>query len=85
MDRFNFDLAADRERRERLEAERQALKAAGVSSFHCYGCDHYLPYRDRSSHDRCRSCQSTRKAAYQRTYRAFKWISMAYLGHPPKT
>src|ERR1700733_706608 len=40
MDRLNFHLATDRARRERLEAEQQALKAVDVASFHCYDCDH---------------------------------------------
>jgi hypothetical protein len=68
MDRINFDLATDRARQERLDAERQALKAVGVASFHCYDCDHYLPYRERDRRGRCWSCQRTRKIPYQRKY-----------------
>jgi hypothetical protein len=42
-----------------------------------------VAYRDRSSYDRCRSCQSTRKAAYQRTYRAFRARAKAQGGQCP--
>jgi hypothetical protein len=83
MDRFNFDLAADRARRERLDAERQALKAVAVASFHCDDCDHYLPYRERARSGRCWSCQRTRKVRYQRKYRAFRARAKAQGGRCP--
>jgi hypothetical protein len=52
--------------------ERQALKAVGVASFHCDDCDHYLPLRNRARGYRCWPCQSSRRATYQREYRAFR-------------
>ena len=72
MGSINYDFAANRAQRERLDAEGQALKSSGVASFYCYDCDHYLPLRDRARGYRCRSCQSTREVAYRRKYRAFR-------------
>ena len=84
MDRTNLNIAADRERRERLEAERLSLKARGVTSFFlCDGCDHNLPSREQARRNRCRPCQRAREAAYNREYRAFRARAKAQGGQCP--
>jgi hypothetical protein len=84
VDHFNFDSTADRERRERLEAERLSLKTRGVTSFFlCDGCDHILPSRERARRNRCRPCQRAREAAYNREYRAFRARAKAQGGQCP--
>jgi hypothetical protein len=84
MDRTYLNIAADRERRERLEAERLSLKAEGVTRFFlCDGCDHYLPSRGGARGQRCWPCERKRQTAYQREYRAFRARAKAQGGQCP--
>ena len=83
MDRTYFDIAADRERRERLEAERLSLQARGVTSLLRDGCDHNLPSREQARRNRCGPCQRAREAAYNREYRAFRARATAQGGQCP--